>query len=117
MRSHNTHQAQGQPAGLTPGRQSTTLQLVNMSDVFTNLFEVPGDEQSGAPTPVAAEDPYRNPGTATMYADASPLLDGLCCPCGALADGAHALCRKCRARDRWTHRTNRRATRHGGGRS
>jgi hypothetical protein len=117
MRSHSTHPAQGQPAGLTPDQPSTTLQVVNMTNMFMICSEVPGDEQSGAPTPVAAEDPHRDLGTATMYTDASPLLDGLSRPCGALTDERHTECRKCRARGRWTRRTAHRTARHGGGRS
>jgi hypothetical protein len=117
MRSHNAPRAQGQPAGLTPVRPSATLQLVNMTYMFTNCSEVPGDEMPGAPTPVAAGDPHRDLGTATMHADANPLLDGPCCPCGAQADGPHIECRKCRARGRWARRTAGRTARHGGGRS
>jgi len=72
-----------------------------MSNMFTNTSRIPGDEQSGAGTPVAAGDDTDTPVGATMQVNASPLLDGPTCLCGALAEDRRSVCRKCHARSRW----------------
>jgi hypothetical protein len=112
-------------AVLTQDRPSTTLHLVNMLDVFTSGHGTPDGPGDGPdPHRHSYSDPYEDghgadqndrteKGTAPMFADAMPLLDGPYCPCGALADSLGELCRKCRSRNRWDARTAHRRQRGG----
>jgi hypothetical protein len=118
--AHRVHRPHDTAAVLTQDRPSTTLHLVNMSDMFTSGYGTPDGPGDG---PDPHRHSYRDPheddpgtdqdptdertekGTALMFAEAMPLLDGPYCPCGALAEQLGELCRKCRSRNRWATRT------------
>lgn len=122
-RGHTVPRPHGTAAVLTQDRPSTTLQFMNMLDMFMSGSDLPeGPDRVPAPDgPEDGPDPYHDPttdsgteeGTAPMFADAMPLLDGPCCPCGAAAERLGELCRKCRSRNRWAARTAQRRQ-HGG---
>ena len=91
---------------LTGGTADDTVSM-NMMDMLTTGSHVPGDEPSGAATPVIAGDDTTTPRGATMPLHAIPLLPGDTCACGALAEDGRTACRKCAARERWARRHGR----------
>lgn len=118
MQEHVNRTESPQEANTTDldDRPNTEQPVVHTYNMFRTQSCVPGDELSGAATPVAARDQHRNPLGETMQVNANAVFGDPTCACGALLGHGQSRCRKCHARDRWQRRARRtnRGTRTGG---